>query len=264
MFMIDPNKELPLYAQIKAELRQLIENGDLEPGTRLPSEKDLASEFDVSTITVKRAVLDLVREGLITRQRGKGTFVVGPKLERNLVDLTSFTDEMLHRGLTPGNKLLNISIIPAKGRVASTLQIELAEEVIFIERVRLIEGDPLMIERTYLPHHLYPGLIEKFQTQSSLYKLMTQEYGIGIVEARQTLEPVLVDRVESSVLNVMPGSPALLIELTSFSENDCPVEYTKGLVRGDRCKYYIKMGGLREFGFIRTHEADLVTSEISP
>jgi GntR family transcriptional regulator len=237
---------VPLYYRVREDLRELILSGELKPGDRVSSERELCEEYEVSSITAKRAVLDLVRVGLLYRVPGKGTFVSQPKMERNLSQLTSFTEEMLHHGLRPNSTVLDARIVPASGAIAKRLDLPPGEEVICLERVRFANGDPLMLEKTFLPHELFPGLLSEDLVGQSLYDFITQKYGVSLVKARETLEPVIMDDKEAQNLSVEEGAPGLLLELIAYTDNGEPVEYTKAIVRGDRCKYYIEMAGFRQ------------------
>lgn len=234
---------VPLYYRIREDLRELIGAGQLKPGDRISSERELCMQYGVSSITVKRAVLDLVRDGLLYRVPGKGTFVSQPKMERDLSRLTSFTEEMLHHGLKPNSRVLDARIIPATGTVAKNLDLPPGEEVISLERVRFANGEPLMLEKTFLPHRLFSGLLSQDLATQSLYHFITEKYGVSLVKARETLEPVIINNNEAQNLALEAGAPGLLLELVAYTESGRPVEYTKAIVRGDRCKYYIEMAG---------------------
>ena len=240
---------VPLYYRIREDLRELINSGQVKPGDRLSSERELCKQYGVSSITVKRAVLDLVRDGLLYRVPGKGTFVSQAKLERDLSRLTSFTEEMLHHGLRPNSRVLEARVLPASGSVAKNLDLSPGEKVIALERVRFANSEPLMLEKTFLPHRLFPDLLSEDLTTQSLYHFITEKYGVSLARARETLEPVIINDKEAHNLAVETGSPGLLLELIAYDEAGQPVEYTKAIVRGDRCKYYIEMAGFhRERG----------------
>ena len=236
---------VPLYYRIREDLRESIVSGELRSGDRISSERELCEEYGVSSITVKRAVLDLVAEGLLYRLPGKGTFVSQPKMERDLSQLASFTEEMLHQGLKPNSTVLDARIVPADGTVAKRLDVPIGEELISLERVRFANGEPLMLEKTFLPHALFPRLLSQDLTSQSLYHIITGEYGVSLVKARETLEPVIINHKEAQNLAVEEGSPGLLLELTAYTDSGKPVEYTKAIVRGDRCKFFIEMAGFR-------------------
>lgn len=237
---------IPLYYRVREDLRELIVSGEFKPGDRVSSERELCEQHGVSSITVKRAVLDLVREGLLYRVPGKGTFVSQPKMERNLSQLTSFTEEMLHHGLRPNSTVLDARTMPATSTVARRLDLPPGEEVICLERVRFANGDPLMLEKTFLPHKLFPGLLSEDLVSQSLYDFITRKYGVSLVKARETLEPVIINDKEAQNLAVEEGAPGLLLEVIAYTDTGEPVEYTKAIVRGDRCKYYIEMAGFRQ------------------
>jgi len=236
---------VPLYYRIREDLRELIDSGQLRPGDRLSSERELSNQYGVSGITVKRAILDLVRDGLLYRVPGKGTFVPQPKMERDLSRLTSFTEEMLHYGLKPDSRVLEARIAPASGSVARNLDLLPGEKVIALERVRFANGEPLMLEKTFLPERLFPDLLSEDLATQSLYHFITEKYGVSLVKARETLEPVIINDKEAHDLAVETGAPGLLLELVAYTDNGRPIEYTKAIVRGDRCKYYIEMAGFR-------------------
>jgi GntR family transcriptional regulator len=236
---------VPLYYRIREDLRESILSGELSSGDRISSERELCEEYGVSSITVKRAVLDLVAEGLLYRVAGKGTFVAEPKMERDLARLTSFTDEMLHRGLKPDSTVLDAKTISAQGSVANSLELSPGDAVIYLERVRFADGVPLMLEKTFLPHKLFPNLLSQDLARQSLYDLIARQYNVSLAKARETLEPVIINDREAGHLAVEKGAPGLLLELIAYSDDGVPVEYTKAVVRGDRCKYYIEMGGFR-------------------
>jgi len=240
---------VPLYYRIREDLRELINSGQVKPGDRLSSERELCKQYGVSSITVKRAVLDLVRDGLLYRVPGKGTFVSQAKMERDLSRLTSFTEEMLHHGLKPNSRVLEARVLPASGSVAKNLDLSPGEKVIALERVRFANSEPLMLEKTFLPHRLFPDLLSEDLTTQSLYHFITAKYGVSLARARETLEPVIINDKEAHNLAVETGSPGLLLELIAYDEAGQPVEFTKAIVRGDRCKYYIEMAGFhRERG----------------
>lgn len=247
--MVTFNDSIPLYAQISTHLRDAIEDGTYKAGDRLPSERELAEQFQVSTITVKRAVLDLVQEGLVYRKRGKGTFVAEPKLERDLGRLNSFTKEMLYYGVEPGNLLIRAELVKATGRVAQALKLESGQEVVLIERTRLADGEPLMLEKAFLPHKIFPGILEEDLSERSLYDVISNRFDVALASARETLEPIIINSEEAEKLKVEKGTPGLLLELTAFSQTGEPVEYCKAIVRGDRSKYYIELGGFRKNGW---------------
>ncbi|HLO01534.1 MAG TPA: GntR family transcriptional regulator, partial [Symbiobacteriaceae bacterium] len=150
---------LPLYYQIKQDLLESMESGRLQPGDRLPSERELTEQYGVSRMTVRQAIGHLEQEGFIRREQGKGSFVAPAKLEETLVGLTSFTEEMQRRGLVPSTRVIRIETVQSE-RVAAQLSLPADQPLYALERLRLAGGEPMELEQLYLPVHMVPGLPE--------------------------------------------------------------------------------------------------------
>jgi GntR family transcriptional regulator len=230
---------LPLYYRIKQDLLAAIEAGQLQPGARMPSERELTERYGVSRMTVRHAIGHLEQEGLVRRVQGKGSFVAPPKVEQTLVGLTSFTEEMKRRGLTPSSQVLGIELIKSE-RVAEQLYLPAEAPLYAVERLRLAGGEPMEHERLYLPARLVPGLPERDLT-GSLYELLRRQYGIRLQKALQTLEAVLADEAEAALLAVPVGSPLLAITRVAYATNGEAVEYSRALYRGDRYKFTVSL-----------------------
>nr|WP_246318622.1 GntR family transcriptional regulator [Leifsonia psychrotolerans] len=232
---------VPLHHQVYAALSASLDKGEWAPGDRMPTESDLAQTFECSLITVRRALDELVRERRIVRMRGKGTFACTRPLERDLAALTSFTDEMRARGLNLQNKLVDARLSEASSLVADHLGIEPGSAVYRIERVRLIDGEPLLLEEVQIPAHLAPGLLETGIGEGSLYDILADVYGLELTHGQETLEPSLPSTHEAALLEQDRRAPVLLLEMVSFTKDDIPVEYCRSVVRGDRARYRIEI-----------------------
>ena len=189
-------------------------------GDRLPIERTLAESFGCSLITVRRALDELRRERRIERSPGRGTFVTAPRLERDLTALTSFTHEMKERGLDPQTQLVTARRARANADVAAALAIETGAETLFIERVRSVGGQPLLLEQVYLPTSRFPDLPTADLERGSLYELLARRYGVQPVRGQETIEPVLPSPREAGLLGQSPRHPALLIELVAYAGDD--------------------------------------------
>ena len=236
---------VPLHHQVYLQLSASLDAGRWQPGDRLPTEHDLAAGFGCSLITVRRALDELRRERRIERTPGRGTFVTNPPLERDLTALTSFTDEMRSRGLDPQTRLVRTATESANPVVAAALGIEPGAPVLFIERVRSVGGQPLMLEQAYLPSERFAGLPAKDLERGSLYQALADRYGLRPVRADETIEPVLPSAREARLLKQSPHRPALLIELIACAEDGSPIEYCRAVVRGDRARYRVDASGPR-------------------
>ncbi len=227
----------PLYAQIAESLLEQIESGELPPGARLPSEREWSEALGVNRMTLRRALRLLGAQGLLVRRRGDGTYVAKPKIERQAAHLVPFTKGMERRGYLPGARVITLEKRPAETAVAHELRIPVSAPVFFVRRLRLINREPVMLERFTAPAHRFPGLERHDLSNRSLYDVMEKEYGVIVVRARQSLEPVAAAEYEAEVLEVEPGVPLMLERRLGFDQDDEPVEYGEDLYRGDRFRF---------------------------
>lgn len=231
---------VPLHHQVYLDLRSALEAGEWRTGDRLPPERELARRYGCSLITVRRALTELTREQRLERTRGRGTTVLPPRIDRDLAGTMSFTEEMQLRGLDPETKLLAARPESAGERIATALELEPGSPTLYLERLRLAGGEPLLLEQVHLPAERFPGLLASDLQRESLYELLTVRYATHIGRARETMEPVLLRTREARLLGRPRRSPALLIEGIAFSTAGVPVEFGRTFVRGDRTRYYVE------------------------
>jgi GntR family transcriptional regulator len=239
--MLNKNIPIPLYYQLKEKLTQIILQGELVPGALLPSERELSDRYGISRMTVRQALGEMVKEGLLVREQGKGTFVAEPKIDQALLRLTSFSEDMRSRGMTPDSRVRAVYIQEASAVITAALRLQEKQDVIVFERVRLADGKPMAFEVSHLPLSLLPGIEQEELHTVSLYKLLEEKYGITIQYARQTIEVGLSKGTESDALGLPNGSPVLLIERITFDAEDHPFEYVKSVYRGDRYKLQVEL-----------------------
>jgi GntR family transcriptional regulator len=238
---LDKNSSMPLYYQIEQMIKDMIDSDQLLPGQRAPSERELAETFGISRMTVRAAMSNLVADGYLYSVLGKGTFVASPKMHQNLLDLTSFTEDMRRRGLKPGARLLEMGISnEASSKVYRVLGLAEHEELIRIYRLRTADGEPMCLETSYLPRDLFPWLFEEDLESGSLYRAL-ESRGIELTRAEEQLEATVVRETESQLLTVPVGYPALLRERSTYTTNDKPIEYVKSLYRGDRYQFSVTL-----------------------
>lgn len=245
---------VPLHHQVYLDLKSAIDGGELRPGDRLPPERELAQRYGCSLITIRRALDELSREGRLQRHQGRGTFVLPPRLERDIAGSMSFTEEMQRRGLDPETKLLAARPEAASESVAAALHLEIGSPTLYLERLRLAGGEPLLLEMVHLPAERFPGLLASDLEHNSLYDVLTERYGTPVVRAREALEPVVLPAREARLLGLEPRSLALLVEGVAFTGDDTPVEFGRTYVRGDRTRYYVERVHVRS-GMSRAREA---------
>ena len=231
---------VPLHHQVYLDLRAALDAGEWQPGERLPTERELAERYGCSLITVRRALSELAHEQAIERTRGRGTYVLFPRIERDLGGTLSFAEEMQNRGLDPETRVLVARSEPAGEAVAAALGIRAGAPTLYLERLRLAAEEPLLLEQVHLPSERFPGLIATDLQTNSLYDLLTTRYGTRIVRAREALEPVLLPAREARILGRAARTPALLIEGVAYAADGSPVEFGRTYVRGDRTRYYVE------------------------
>ncbi|HEY3364438.1 MAG TPA: GntR family transcriptional regulator [Symbiobacteriaceae bacterium] len=239
IFLNDADKHLstPLYYQIKTWLLEVIDSGAYRPGDRIPSERELTDQFGVSRMTARQALKELESQGYLYRVQGRGTFVATPKLEQPLIALTSFTEDMLRRGLVAGAQVISSREVLAGFHVGHALGIEQAAPVFRLERLRLADGQPMALEVAHLPVALCPGLTTVDFSQVSLYGILAERFAIRLRRASQSLEAVAASAYEAEVLHAREGVPLLLMERLARDEGGRPVEFVRSWYRGDRYRF---------------------------
>jgi GntR family transcriptional regulator len=218
-------------SQTRDRVIDLIER--LGVGQAIPSERQLSVDLGVSRLTVRAALDDLVRDGYLVRRRGSGTFVREPKIAQELT-MTSFSEEMRRRGLTPSSKTLSLKTTLAGANLGRALHVSPSEKIVVAKRLRLADAEPMAIETLHVRESLVPGLTPKDLEEGSFYELLSERFGITIVGGLQTIEPTVTNEEESSALGVPLHSPAFQFERTTRSEEGDIVEFVRSIYRGDR------------------------------
>ena len=234
---------IPLYYQLKQIMIEKIKTREWEPDSLVPSERELTELYRVSRATVRQAISELVNAGMLYRKQGKGTFVAHPKLEQSLRSIYSFTHSMRALGLEPSSRVLVQAVVDPPQEVRQMLNLKVGEKVIKLERIRLANGEPLLVENTCVPEKLAPGLNTVDLAGGSLYDFLTHKYHHTISSARESLEPVIIDNYTADLLRVQPHKPAFAVERVAFTAESQPVEHTKSIARGDRLRYIVELTG---------------------
>jgi GntR family transcriptional regulator len=236
---------IPLHHQVFRDLKASLDTDEWRPGDRMPTERELAERYGCSLITVRHALGELVREGRIERIRGRGTFVLQPRIDRDIAGTMSFAEEMRRRGLDPATRVVTARIEPAGEAVAGLLGIAEEAPVAYLERVRLGGGEPLILEQARLPAERFPGLLAYDFEQRSLYDILAERYGTQIVRARESVEPVMLRRREAELLDLPTRSLAIQIDGVAHAADGSAVEAARSFVRGDRTRYYLERDVVR-------------------
>ena len=238
--MIDKSSPVPIYHQLEELIKTQIESGELKPNEAIPSEREYTEKYHISRMTVRQALTNLVNEGLLYRKKGCGTFVSEHKVEQVLNRLTSFSEEMIQRGLKPRSNILSFETVAAKRSVSAKLGVALGEPVLKIERIRLADDVPMAIETSYMPIHLTAGLTEEL-AKDSIYNFIEEQLSLKISEANQELEAISANELEARHLQIPKGSPVLRIKMVSYLEDQTPFEYVKSSFRADRYRFYVQL-----------------------
>jgi GntR family transcriptional regulator len=236
---------IPLHHQVFSDLKAALDAQEWAPGERMPTERELAERYGCSLITIRRALGELVREGRIERTRGRGTYVLQPRIDRDIGGKMSFAEEMRRRGLDPATRVVTSRIEPAGDAVASLLGLPREAPVVYLERVRLGGGEPLLLEQARLPAERFPGLLAFDFERRSLYDILADRYATPIVRARESVEPVQLRQRDAQLLGVPPRSLALRIDGIAYGANGDAVEAARSFVRGDRTRYYLERDVVR-------------------
>jgi GntR family transcriptional regulator len=236
-----PPSRVPLYERIAQAIASAIQDGALPAGTGFPPEPVLARRLGVSRQTVNQAIAGLARRGLVVRRRGVGTFVAAPYVEQPLGQLYSFIRSLTAQGRSPGTRLLGSRI--TQDDAASTFLTGRRDGLVFeLSRLRLVDGEPLIVEEVYLPVACGERLPADRLTSDVLYDLLADFCAIDVTHAEETLRPVAVGRVEAAHLGILPGEPAFLVERTAYA-GEQPVELRRSVIRGDRYRFRIRLEG---------------------
>jgi GntR family transcriptional regulator len=229
------------YPFVRDRLMDILE--DLSPGDSLPPERSLSETLDVSRMTLRRVLADLAREGLVTRQHGRGTFVADRRPVQRLT-MTSFSEHMRAAGLRPSSRTLSFASQPAGARLGRKLKLSPADPVLRIVRLRLADDEPVAIESLHVPEALVPGLRGADLETESFYALLRGRFHVVLSEATQSIEATVTTAEESEILGVPVHSPALLFEVTAQDTTGRVVEFVRSIFRGDRYKIMAEIGDL--------------------
>lgn len=234
---------VPLYHQLRQAIRERIAAGEWRPGEQVPTLRELCRLYGVSRITAVQALGALAQEGLLTRQRGKGTFVAEPKIEHGPVRLLSFTEDIQRRGHAPSSRILKLKRVPATQVVATLLQVGAGEAVVLLRRLRLADGTPMAVQSSYLPETLVPGLADETEPIESLYRYLDVHYRIVPARATESYEPVKLGGASAALLGVARGGPAFSVERIMRDQRNQLVEYTVSVLRGDHYRVVLDLVG---------------------
>lgn len=237
--------DVPLYSKIYRTLKEEIESGIYKVGDLLPSEDELEKRFGASRTTIRNALSELERDGLILRRRGKGTIVQEPKTAQNMNFISSFTETLQEKGIQVGTGIVTIELIPAPPKVLAALNLEKGEKVYLVQRTRLANGIPIAFMTNYLLARVVPGLEEKKEAlrRLGLYQLLEEEYGLVLKRAVETIEAYLSGPLEADILQIPEKVPLFHTVRITYLEDDTPFEMAVSIIRADKYEYKVYLEG---------------------
>jgi len=232
---------IPLHEQISSFLRTKIESGALEPHAQLPSEHELCAQFGVSRVTVRRALQTLEADGAVYRRQGLGSFVCERRVPQGLVRMTDFAEDMRRAGMEATSRILHQENEPCPPTVAEHLGVAPGSSVLRLDRLRLGDGVPFALDRTWLPPYYAQLLVGHDLTGDTLYQVLEKEYGISALSARLRISAAVADRDSAEPLGIEVGAPLLQIERTSRTLGEKAIYFQRRFYRSDRIAYELEV-----------------------
>lgn len=236
-----PLSPVPLYSQLKELLRTRILDGSYPPLSRMPSEAELGKAHGVSRITVRQALGDLQKEGLIFKIHGKGTFVARPKAFQNVSTLQGLAESMGERGYEVINRLRSFRFVPADAQVATRLQVAEGDSVAQIKRARLVNRELVSLEVTYLPEAVGRRLEKADLVSRDIFLILENDCGLPLGHADLAIDAILADAELAAALEVEEGSPVMRIERLTHGADGQPLDYEHLYYRGDAFQYRLRI-----------------------
>lgn len=241
---VDSSSAVPLYRQIEAVLRKRISRGEWQAGEQIPTETELCELYEVSRVTVRQALARLTRDGILTRGRGKGTFVREARLTAAPRSVSSFSDELSTLGMTPGSRVLGIDLVPASEAISTEMMIEPQTPLWQLRRLRTADDRPIGVQTSLLLADRCPGLDGLVSDDSSLYDTLKKNFGLVPIDATEIFKVTGVPRKQAELLEVAGGSHAFEVIRISYDGRGV-FEHTTSILRGDRYQIRIALSNSR-------------------
>ncbi len=230
-----------LYQQIAESILAQIQTGELQPGARLPSEHALSAEHQVGRNTIRHALSDLAAKGYLESVQGVGTFVSESHFPKTVEFLYGFSQEMAQRGKVITSQVIEAKLMAADPLLARVLRIQLGAEVVFLNRLRIVEGKPAAIERAYLPHSFCRGILEHDFSRESLYDVLASQYNMKPDHAEQEIGAEIATPQVAKLMDLQLPAPVLVIRRETRTADGRVIEYVESEFRADRFRFYTNL-----------------------
>ncbi len=254
MTTLNKYSPVPLYRQLVDRLVAQIRSGELRPGDRVPSERELAEQLNVSRTTARLAIEELVSSGLVYREQGRGTFVAASSI-RGLIGFASFSEDLIARGYRPGTRILAQELIDGDDTIRKALKLEPNEKILRLMRLRLADDRPVAIQTTCLPAKLIPGLESRDLTDQSLFAILRQDYYIYPAWTEAEIEATRAEPLQAQLLGLTPGDPVLIVRGLSYTDSFDIVESVETVYRGEGLSLYMGRQRLQTQHTTQAHQA---------
>jgi len=238
---IDKSSPIPAYYQVKEAIHTKIKDGEIQPGDQLLSENQLSELFNISRMTVRKAIDQLVDEGLLLREQGKGTFIKkvnNDKLKRDLSELTSLTRDLERSKYEVVTTVLEEEVVSASKDIAEQLNINPGDKVIKLVRLRKSNNQPIIWETSFIPFKICPHLIED-NLSGSLFAILEDKYDLKVSDANASFEAILADECIAEMLQMGKNQPVVKVEQVTYLSNGQAIQFVESFSRGDKYKYYV-------------------------
>jgi len=236
---INKDSPVPLYYQIKERIQEALDEGVFKVGESIPSEMEFCRIFDVSRPTVRQAISELVSDGALRKEKGKGTFVANKKFNYgSMQDIVTYYDKLIQRGYNPKTDILEKEIIRATKKLSTKLHLKLHEKVIKIKRLRIIDEEPIVIITNHIPYKLCPGLMDLDLKDKSLYRVIAERYGYQLQRSEVVFYPGLADKIDAQLLHQQKGDPLQIINTVSIAQDEVVFDYFESKFRGNYGKIF--------------------------
>lgn len=239
---LSKDSKVPLYLQLKDLLLEYIEENLIE-GDPLPIESQLEEQYGVSRITVRKTIDELVKDGVVVKQQGRGTFVQSKQIVQKAGAITSWTEEMRVKGKQIATKNMSMQEIEPSGKLREVLKLAKNEKVICLKRIRCADGDPISIMINYFRGRFTPGLVERGLSEESLYEVLETVYNIKLEKAHERIHARIATDLEALELGIAPHSALLQISRISYLADGTPFELVEMSNRSDMYQYHIELEG---------------------
>ena len=240
--LIDKSSPVPYYYQLRQILEGEIQSGRFESEQQLPSEAALCQRYGVSRTVVRQALSDLESGGMIVRLKGKGSFVTPPKTPEHLVQsLTSLYEDVHARGQSLETRVLRLEREPVSPVVAEALNLGESEEIVLLERLRSVDGEPWEVTTAYLPYSMCAPILELDMTTRSLYETLERDLGLPLHRGTRSVEAGQASTVVAKHLGISSGASVLVLKGTTYLEDERPIEHFVGIHRGDKSRFEVEL-----------------------